>query len=726
MPPVSIRKAKKVTVLTKRTQHLRKYFKERSHKPLFDKLKSNNNYLAKALANEKQNNQSLFSQNLALIAEVQNLKLACNKRNSLISNVVNNAKEMLKMVVTMSSYVTNTISMCQELTSSDTTARLSSTSNGRKESFKRLSKSPTKGVVKPMVGGHTITKPTINLSRVNISRLSNISEVSEISPNNSQEINAERSPIILPLPTTPLRCENSRACRMPERITVSSPRISDTLPNEPRRRRRSRHSKNLSESYSRSRSNRWSEINETPKNCSGHINIGSPTVKLKDVSKLLKDSHTINIRRLIDSKIEDIEIQESSDETPHNTPNKNAILPETQISINLDDDETYAHKSKKEPNVQTNSKGSNKDFNRSLSMMEISRVPQSSARNWEEDPLEGPSWLFNNTVTMPSRDNEPEELGHLNISDVNNNTAQVVYDDSSDAESVEESSLPNLTQFANSTQGLERNAPFVCRSKYESFSDYHDADDNFHVTAAAVSTREKFSTENNEEDSMASFVTIRRGHSKLEDETEDFTLMLRPMKSKMQFDINELRLPEEECTINSTIDHDTSAVMNTPISSVSSVNLNDSRNDQVTMKSSTVLIDNHEKASIVTLEQKSHSIKKSKKTKAPNLKDEINNAENSVSTFKNKRKQWNDWESNRDPSAAKVVLEKLNESRVKPKIDDAESRNSHNNHMRDATSHLEESSGESESSHGPSCPKRRKAPISLKEPSLKKKLRRNQ
>lgn len=51
---------------------------------------------------------------------------------SLISNIVNNTKEMLKMVVTMSSYVTNTISMCQELTNSDTTARLSSTSTGSK------------------------------------------------------------------------------------------------------------------------------------------------------------------------------------------------------------------------------------------------------------------------------------------------------------------------------------------------------------------------------------------------------------------------------------------------------------------------------------------------------------------------------------------------------------------------------------------------------------------
>lgn len=77
-----------------------------------------------------------------------------------------------------------------------------------KESSNRLStKSPAKGVVKPMVGGHTITKPTINLSRVNmesinIARLSDIQEVS--TPNRSQETNENRSPIIS-LPSTPLR-----------------------------------------------------------------------------------------------------------------------------------------------------------------------------------------------------------------------------------------------------------------------------------------------------------------------------------------------------------------------------------------------------------------------------------------------------------------------------------------------------------------------------------------
>lgn len=75
-----------------------------------------------------------------------------------------------------------------------------------KETSNRLStKSPAKGVVKPMVGGHTITKPTINLSRVNVETINNISRLSDIqevtTPNRNQEMNENRSPI----PTTSLR-----------------------------------------------------------------------------------------------------------------------------------------------------------------------------------------------------------------------------------------------------------------------------------------------------------------------------------------------------------------------------------------------------------------------------------------------------------------------------------------------------------------------------------------
>lgn len=79
-----------------------------------------------------------------------------------------------------------------------------------KESSRRLSiKSPARGVVKPMVSGHTITKPTINLSRVNMENINNSSRLSVVeevtTPNRSQEMNESRSPIAVSIPITQLR-----------------------------------------------------------------------------------------------------------------------------------------------------------------------------------------------------------------------------------------------------------------------------------------------------------------------------------------------------------------------------------------------------------------------------------------------------------------------------------------------------------------------------------------
>lgn len=47
----------------------------------YQKLKFNNHALAKALSQEKQENQLLFSRNVELIAEQQNLIYACNQRD---------------------------------------------------------------------------------------------------------------------------------------------------------------------------------------------------------------------------------------------------------------------------------------------------------------------------------------------------------------------------------------------------------------------------------------------------------------------------------------------------------------------------------------------------------------------------------------------------------------------------------------------------------------------
>lgn len=120
MPNIpKIRKAKRVSVLTKRAQCLGKHYKERSYRPckrigvlyqllsyifffiiiimllnkkfffpVYEKLKNNNNFLAKALSKEKQNNQSLFTQNVQLIAEIQQLNVICNTRNVSIIYII--------------------------------------------------------------------------------------------------------------------------------------------------------------------------------------------------------------------------------------------------------------------------------------------------------------------------------------------------------------------------------------------------------------------------------------------------------------------------------------------------------------------------------------------------------------------------------------------------------------------------------------------------------------
>ncbi|KYN03633.1 PREDICTED: uncharacterized protein LOC108773256 [Cyphomyrmex costatus] len=703
MPKMSIRKFKRVGVLAnKRSQILKTRYKEvRSYRPLCEKLKHNNSHLAKALSKEKQNSQTLFTQNIELVEEIQQLNLICNTRNTVISNVLNNAKEILKMLVTMTGYMTNTISMCQELVAANTAVRLSASTENKESSVRLSTKSPAKGVVKPMVGGHTITKPTINLSRVNmedinVSRLSDIPEVT--TPTRSLEITENRSPIIS-LPSTPLRYENGRPCRLPERLTISSPRVNDE---QRLRRNRRSHSKRLSVSFSRSR-NRWS--NETP-STAGHINV-------------------------IDTQI-DIQSKESRDDTSdkHLTDRINAKS-ESQVPINSNGkNETHIDTSKKDSDVQINNKISNKDFSRNSSVTESSKL-QNNTRTWEEeDPLEGPSWLFNNTI--PPQDNEPE-LENVDVSDVNNNTSQViVYDESSVTES-NVGDISNSNESMNDVQASER-YPVADRSECNSFIHEHDTNDSIcEILPTTTTSNDKRSSDNiedgNANDTMkfTSFVTLRRGHSEVPEETEDFTLMLRQSRQNMKFNINELRLPvlDESVINNSAVNNEIDTKVTTtlprntsiPIASVSNQNLDKSDYNHITIKLPIILVSDHKRTSIP--QKTKHSNKSIKKSRTPNMTGRTSHAENSP-TIKNKTKLRNKSKDNRDPSTAKVVLEKLNESHVKPRT--AQNINSV---IKDVTSDEDDNQRDLEGSiYTSNRPRRRKAPTNLKEPTLNKKLRR--
>lgn len=348
------------------------------------------------------------------------------------------------------------------------------------------------------------------------------------------------------------------------------------------------------------------------------------------------------------------------------------------MSINSnEEDETHADTSKKDPDVQIN-KVSNKDFSRISNVAENSRLSQNNTRTWEEeDPLEGPSWLFNNT--MPSRDNEPEELDHVNVSDVNNNTSQViVYDESSVTESNMEE-VSNLNESMNDVQTSERDAvPIADCPEGESYLHEHDADDSTCeiLPVATVSNRERNLDnieDNNADDTMkfASFVTLRRGHSEAPEEPEDFTLMLHQSTQNMQFNINELRLPvlEESMINDSTISNKINTEVTATIPRVTNMAsvLNRSLNESdynITIKLPLIVINDHKRT--LTPQKKKHSNKSSKKPRMSNMKDQTSHNENSLPS-KNKAKSRNK-SDNRDPSAAKVVLEKLNESHVKPRM----------------------------------------------------------
>lgn len=355
-----------------------------------------------------------------------------------------------------------------------------------------------------------------------------------------------------------------------------------------------------------------------------------------------------------------------------------------------EEDETQAEIPKKDLKVKINSKVSDKDLNKIPNVIENSRLSQNNTRNWEEeDPLEGPSWLFSNTI--PPRDSEPEEL-----SDVNNNTSQlIVYDDeSSSAESNTEelSLLQNLNEsqtLEGDIQTLGRDATSI--ADHTSYQSHNEDDDSSYElpTGNVFSRKENLNNieDNNAEDdttNFRSFVTKRRQHPEM---TEDFTLMLsrQPMRN-MQFDINELRLPNlEESTMNS-IDNDIEVTAASP--SVANMSTSSSMSNQIPNESDheqTAIIKlplsamkNHENEKESTLQEKKDLSKKNKIAKMLNLNNGTNHVENDSIT---KTKKKNKSQNNRDPSAAKVVLEKLNENHVKsktPSADDIESRNSHN------------------------------------------------
>ena len=754
------RKVKRATVLIKRTQCLKNYSKSKSYKPLCEKLKINNNSLAKALSKEKQESQLLFSQNVALIAEVQDLGLACSKSDAVISNVLKNANEMLKMLVTMTGYLTNTISCCQEFAASTVSnLRMSCNSAGRRESYRRLStKSPTRGVVKPMVSGYTITKPTINLSRVNMQHFNNPSNLSIIqevtTPPRNQDLNSSRSPIAVTVRQR--RCGNGRACRMPERLTVVSPRNSEE--NERRLSKRSSR-------RSRPKSDRLSASKTSRRSIENFQHITSPRVKLNDVSKLLQNSQSINIRMLTESRNDhEIVSPENINAANHQGSSRiSTTIPETSSSDNskIDDygdagtaDADAAVNSNVDDKNEQNDKKS--DGMDEEEMQENPSEMQAVASNWE-DPLEGPSWLFNNSQTVPCYRNNEKKTDAVNVSSDNSMCSTLKATELSD----ESDSERRMHQAVSLATLNKRGSQLVLPKKSKRINNRHNEctiyEENRNSDAACNSPKpnvptdaaeDRCKTESRPFVNSANFITQRRGYFDSEDE-DDFTLMFVRQPRDAHFDINDLKLPVlEESSLNPLVRADpepepqpeiTTTLRHIsqicPIPSVSNNSLDKSAFNQSTAKLPPFMNNDYDNKDLTPMKDKSEPFQSTKRFK------KLMSDSDSTPTFnkKNKKKKKNQKEkkikekrANKDPSAAKVVLQKLDESDVKSRTPSPEEISHHCNQSLSPVCLRIDNSSDSESSNASinsiytlNRPRRKRAPTNLHEPNLRKKLRRN-
>nr|KAF7412986.1 hypothetical protein H0235_012837 [Vespula pensylvanica] len=706
------RRFKRATVLIKRTQCLGRYLRTKGCMSSYEKLRSNNSSLAKALSKQKQKGQLLFSQNVALLAEVQDLSSACNKRDNTILKILQNAKEMLKMLVTMTKFVTSTIASCQEFTPSNMNLRMSCNPLSKGESRRLSSKSPTRGIVKPMVSGHTITKPTINLSRVNMQHFNNpmtLSTIEEVSTpvilSEDSNVDDDNSPNSIPT--------GGRICRMPERLNVTSSRASEG--NERRlSKRKSKYSGQLSEGHSRSRSNILSE----PNNIEDTHLLGSPRVKLNDVSKLLQNCQTINIRRLgsIKDNIvnENIEMNDSTNNISNKEDKDNNIISEMQLSVNFPEE---------------NSNESIRSSKKSLKNEQPKLNVQTNSRNSynyvsiKDDPLEGPSWLFNSYQRLsPSTNSDIESNKMKNYNNKSDNAQQCTT----------KTSMLHTLQYNNDSDNYQEDnkEPDNLCSKKSTFKSHTSEKRNI----LNNSQENDLGMEDDVIINNQGFVTRQRGNSTetTDDDLDEFTLMFMRRNNNVPFDINDLQLPVlEDSVVKSIVTKEPEPEITTTLQKLTqncellSTNndiKDDSLIDQLTVKLpqlSNTTIDCT--IPMVDISLDTHQQKKLKNT---NKLLDANNSQNITSRKEKVRRQKNKSTNDKDPSTVKVVLQKLNDSDVKSQILSYEETFVQNSSaLSDSEGSIVSTNINTENS-SLRRPKRQKAPKNLKEPNLSKKLRR--
>ncbi|XP_034941912.1 uncharacterized protein [Chelonus insularis] len=710
-----------------RNQLKRKPRPAASRNALYEKIKANNNNLATALSKEKQEKQEYFKQCVALESKVQEQEVCLNRFKEICKQIERTSKENLKVMYQLMTAITeNTssiVSVCQQITDKRpvSSPRYSiSTSDSKRQSV--TTKSPARGVVQPMVSGHTITKPVINLSRINMPGV-------QISPNLSdidEEVTPESSPVRSTIQTTPVainqesRFTHRRAERLlPERIIV-------TPTDDERESLLRQRSKRSSSKYSRRRSSNSSRSESFESRFSGNFNetIRNPTVALHDVSKLLQNSQSVNVRTFLQSTGNSDSGNELLASLDNNETNHE--LNSTNELDNKSDDKMNAEISV-EKTASIIKSFQNIDDDESDVTLTFHRHPRKNKKentsNNIDDPLEGPSWLHDSRATESN-----------STSLLENTVRHTEYEGWLFEKSI---------QLEKNVEATAQKKSLGNKTPNEEISDDDDGEVcrvfNMNEYKTYLKTiNKKTDDEHSEPDivSRSANVTVSRGRPVTIDD-DDFTMCFikkpNPVSNGLAFDLNELQLPQLERPLVQLKPPEPEPEITTTIKIVppNAEMLSNNRLSSENFRLSPMQPNN---SVFIPMIQESMRMSGLDSTDSPEENNQSTEDSNSTEVVLKKRNRRprelssSDSEysntpgknivlkkkifKKKDPRSAKVVLEKLDENRRT------------SNEFRECLEPQSDSDNSNTSIKLSHRPKRRKAPVTLKEPSLRAKLRR--
>ncbi|XP_008549865.1 probable serine/threonine-protein kinase DDB_G0282963 isoform X2 [Microplitis demolitor] len=823
MPPSSnkYKKVKRPTVLVKRNQLKRKSI-SKPRNLLYEKLKANNNALARALSKEKQDHQYTFSHSLALTSQIQEMQISLNKRDEILSKILQNSKQGLELLVKATGYLTDTIQSCRSIVQTEPLhLRISSSRSPmprRESSRQSVVKSPARGVVQPMVSGHTITKPVINLSRINMPRVRtspNLSDIEEsiistpersslqidnsstttttaeaATTNNNNNNNNATATSFIRLPVNQQNgFSTGRVERLlPERIRVSAARISDEIDdlsdnnNISRRstskrtsrnsRRESRNSERLSVVNLESRFN-----NETLPEM-----FKSPRVALQDVSRFLRNNtQTINVKTFMEND----KLSESwtaptygFDSRKHETKNSNneddplegPSWMHNSEPVDIDQNNSDADNNIKVSNCSRINPSETYVISSLSSPASVEAVAVAASAQIDEPPSEDDpndssqiEWAKNScTVSSSSSDDDNDNNDNYNVDDnnksvnyskylsVNTRARRINNYVSNDNDII--NTTRNVSKYSSADTDSPKSRKFSTRVDDGDNDDNEDDDDDekcgeWGSLAASINTRARKTDdfENNNLLRVSTNVTVARSRQPIDDDDDDFTMLIkkRPCPTRnLPFDINELDLPVLERPLIETPQVEPEPDFTTEINMITRL-INMPATPRTSIRES--LMDSINNSSALIPQINESMIRTS--TELENLETIENTRDSFIGhpdVLKRKRINKHRFASSsdsepssplekiskckrknvkrKDPSSAKVVLEKLDESNKK--ITSITSRNSSNSILSLQLDQQSDSDSSNASSRISGRPRRRKAPTNLKEPRLGTKLRR--